>query len=143
MKHRSYVRRRMIGRLRKETSNIKLRLIANVLLFDGRQNQKTFELMQEEGLFLRLMEMVLRKRAEDLILWSVVLDLLYEMSRIQRLRREDLEAIDDEFISYLFQLVEEDPDDFNDPYHYPVIRILVCALFSSSSLLTLYPPILR
>lgn len=119
------MRRRMMGRLRKEMSNPKLRLIANVLLFDGRQNQKTFELMQGEGLFLRLMEMVAQKRKEDRILWGVVLDLLYEMSRIQRLRREDLEAIDDGFISYLFQLVEEDPDDPNDPYHYPIIRMLV------------------
>lgn len=129
LKHRSYVRRRMIGRLRKESSNPKLRLIANILLFDGRQNQKTFELMQEEGLFPRLMVMVLGKRDEDRILWGVVLDLLYEMSRIQRLRREDLEAIDDEFIGYLFQLVEEDPDDSNDPYHYPIIRMLVCDFF--------------
>lgn len=74
--------------------------------------------------------MVLQKRGEDRILWSVSLDLLYEMSRIQRLRREDLEAVDDEFISYLFQLVEEDPDDSNDPYHYPIIRMLVGILFS-------------
>lgn len=73
--------------------------------------------------------MVLGKRDEDRILWGVVLDLLYEMSRIQRLRREDLEAIDDEFIGYLFQLVEEDPDDSNDPYHYPIIRMLVCDFF--------------
>lgn len=122
----------MVGRLRKETSNPKLRLIANILLFDGRQNQKTFELMQEEGLFPRLMDMVLGKRDEDRILWGVVLDLLYEMSRIQRLRREDLETIGDEFIGYLFQIVEEDPDDSNDPYHYPIIRMLVCVIFSNS-----------
>ncbi|KAH8151591.1 uncharacterized protein LAJ45_04213 [Morchella importuna] len=125
LKNKHHVRRRMIGRLRKETSNTKLRLITNVLLYDGRQHQKTFELMQEEGLFSRLMEMVAQKREEDRILWSSVLDLLYEMSRIQRLRREDLDSIGDGFISYLFQLVEEDPDDPNDPYHYPVIRMLL------------------
>jgi hypothetical protein len=36
------------------------------------------------------------------------------------------DAIDDEFVKYLFQLVEEDPEDIdNDPYHYPIIRMLV------------------
>lgn len=34
--------------------------------------------------------------------------------------------MDDDFVKYLFQLVEEDPEDIdNDPYHYPIIRMLV------------------
>ena len=33
--------------------------------------------------------------------------------------------IDDGFIRYLFQIIEEVSDDVNDPYHYPVIRVLV------------------
>lgn len=38
-----------------------------------------------------------------------------------------VEAIDDEFVKYLFQLVEQDPEDVeNDPFHYPIIRMLVC-----------------
>lgn len=38
----------------------------------------------------------------------------------------DVDAIDDEFVKYLFQLVEEDPEDVeDDPFHYPVIRMLV------------------
>ena len=38
-----------------------------------------------------------------------------------------VDAIDDEFVKYLFQLVEEEPEDVeDDPFHYPVIRMLVC-----------------
>ncbi|KAG0635261.1 hypothetical protein HOY80DRAFT_1057637 [Tuber brumale] len=124
-KHRNYVRRRMIGRLRKEILTPRLHLVALILLYDGRGTQKTFEMMLEEGLFVRLMDLVRKTRDEDRMLWRSLIELLYEMSRIQRLRREDLEAIDDGFISYLFGLVEEDPEDPNDPYHYPVIRILL------------------
>ena len=33
--------------------------------------------------------------------------------------------IEDEFIAYMFQIIEGLSDDVNDPYHYPVIRVLV------------------
>ena len=32
-------------------------------------------------------------------------------------------------MTYLFQIIEQLSDDVNDPYHYPVIRVLVCFLF--------------
>lgn len=33
--------------------------------------------------------------------------------------------VDDEFIKCLFEIIEEFSCDPNDPYHYPVIRVLV------------------
>lgn len=33
--------------------------------------------------------------------------------------------IDDEFVTYLLEVIEGLSDDVNDPYHYPVIRVLV------------------
>lgn len=33
--------------------------------------------------------------------------------------------MDDTFIIYLFELIEELSNDANDPYHYPIIRVLV------------------
>lgn len=39
---------------------------------------------------MRLIQLVREKREEDRMLWAVSLDLLYEMSRMQRLRREDI-----------------------------------------------------
>ena len=36
-----------------------------------------------------------------------------------------LGCVDDAFVAYLFQIIEELSDDVNDPYHYPVIRVLV------------------
>lgn len=34
-------------------------------------------------------------------------------------------CIDDQFVCNLFDIIEEVSDDVNDPYHYPVIRVLV------------------
>ncbi|KAJ8122441.1 hypothetical protein ONZ43_g1367 [Nemania bipapillata] len=47
------------------------------------------------------------------------------MSRIQKLRAQDLIHVDDGFINYLFELTEILSDDVNDPCHYPIIRVLL------------------
>jgi hypothetical protein len=36
-----------------------------------------------------------------------------------------LVAVDDAFILYLLDVIEGASDDADDPYHYPVIRVLV------------------
>lgn len=41
--------------------------------------------------------------------------------------------IEDGFVTYLFDIIEGLSDDVNDPYHYPVIRVLVCIFFDSKA----------
>jgi len=43
----------------------------------------------------------------------------------EKLIRASIASVDDAFILYLFQIIEGVSDDVNDPYHYPVIRVLV------------------
>ena len=33
--------------------------------------------------------------------------------------------VDDAFVCQLFELIEELSNDVNDPYHYPIIRVIV------------------
>lgn len=47
-------------------------------------------MMNEEGVFARLLELILERTDDDAGLHRMLLELLYEMSRIQRLRMEDL-----------------------------------------------------
>jgi len=94
--------------------------------------------MNDEGAFPRLLEL-LQKRKNDSHghsdededggagLHRMLMDLLYEMSRVQRVKIGDLVLVDDDFIKGLFELIENLSDDVNDPYHYPVIRVLVSA----------------
>ena len=70
-------------------------MVAAFLLFDGRNNENdiTFEMMQAEGVFPRLVELIKTPSVqEDTRLHQMLLELMYESSRIQRLSWEDLSA---------------------------------------------------
>ncbi|OCK99682.1 uncharacterized protein K441DRAFT_157431 [Cenococcum geophilum 1.58] len=124
--HKEYVRRQIVYCLLQEDDIPTLHLTAAFLLFDGRNNDETFEMMQAEGAFPRLVELIQKHEIqEETRLHQSMLELMYEMSRIQRLNWEDLTSVDDAFILYLFQIIEGVSDDVNDPYHYPVIRVLL------------------
>ncbi|KAL2829006.1 hypothetical protein BDW59DRAFT_142687 [Aspergillus cavernicola] len=127
--HTDYVRRQMLYGLLQEDDPVTLHMIASFLLFDGRQHEVLLHMMNEESAFPRLLELLhaQTKHGEDNTagLHRLLMDLLYEMSRIQKIRIEDLVLVDDEFIRGLFDIVEHLSYDANDPYHYPVIRVLL------------------
>jgi len=122
--------------------------VAAFLLYDGRNSKddEIFEMMHSEGTFARLVELVqMQSVQEETTLHQLLLQLLYESSRIQRLTWEDFStlthpcssrpfkqqltpdavAVNDAFIIYLLEIIEGASDDADDPYHYPVIRVLV------------------
>ena len=88
--HKGYVRLRMFERLKNECSTARLVLVATVLLYDSRDSNRVFGLMQERGLFPRLVELVRAGRERDSLMWRICLELLYEMIRIQKLNDESL-----------------------------------------------------
>ena len=65
-------------------------MIIAFLLFDGRQNESTFGMMNEKEGFPRLLELIQQEKDDGAGLHRMLLELLYEMSRIQRLRIDDL-----------------------------------------------------
>lgn len=129
--HEDYVRTQLIYCLLQEDQPQTLHMVTSFLMFDGRQHEVTFELMNQEGCFPRLLELVKQRKRDDARLHRLLLDLVYEMSRMQRLSPEDLGQVDDELVTYLFEIIEELSDDVDDPYHYPVIRVLVRCRVSS------------
>jgi hypothetical protein len=122
----SYVQTQLIYSLLQEDEFAQLHVYANFLLLAGRTKEDTFRTMIQEGCFVRLLELIKNCGGRDGRLHRLLLQLMYEMSRIEHLRPEDLLQVDDSFVMYLFQLTEALSDDVNDPYHYPVIRVLVC-----------------
>jgi hypothetical protein len=126
--HAEYIRIQLIYCLLQEDEAATLHFLAGFLLLDGRNNEQTFENMNEEGCFPRLVELIKGERGKeemDARLHRLLLELLYEMSRMQRLSYGDLGQVDDEFVTGLFGIIEQLSDDVDDPYHYPVIRVLV------------------
>lgn len=80
---------------KQEDDNPTLHMVAAFLLYEGRNNENdvTFEMMQAEGAFPRLVELVRTPSVqEDTRLHQMLLELMYESSRIQRLSGEDLGA---------------------------------------------------
>ena len=72
-----------------------LHMIASFLLFDGRHHEIPLYMMNEEGAFPRLLELLqvqsLRMDDESAAnLHRLLMDLLYELSRIQKIKIEDL-----------------------------------------------------
>ncbi|KAF1352188.1 hypothetical protein BDV97DRAFT_348923 [Delphinella strobiligena] len=123
--NKDYVRRQFVfGLLQEEEARI-LHVVAAVLLYDGKCDEATFEMMQVESTFTHLVSLIQGNKDDDTGLHRLLLQLLCEMSRIQRLSWEDLATVDDSFIIYLFELIEELSDDANDPYHYHIIRVLL------------------
>ncbi|KAJ5898868.1 hypothetical protein N7495_003612 [Penicillium taxi] len=125
--HTDYVRRQIIYGLLQEDDPNTLHVIVSFLLFDGRQNEVVLKMLNEEGAFARLLELIQAVRRDDLDggLHRILMDLIYEMSRIQRMKIEDLVLVDDNFIRCLFDIIEDLSYDVTDPYHYPVIRVLL------------------
>lgn len=67
-----------------------LHVSSTVLLLDGRENASFFETMLSEGAFPRLVKLIRLATDDDKGLHRTLLQLLYEMSRVQRLARDDL-----------------------------------------------------
>jgi hypothetical protein len=121
--NKDYVRIQLVYCLLQEDAPAALHVIASFLLCD--QSEALYEMMNNEGCFPRLLELIKLGKRDDARLHRLLLELMYEMSRVQQIKRSDLEQVDDQFVTSLFQIIEELSDDVDDPYHYPVIRVLV------------------
>lgn len=123
--NRDYVRTQIIFSLLQEDEVAPLHVIASFLLADGRADDTVFGGMIGEGCVARLLELLNSSRHQEYRLHGVLLELMYEMCRMERLRMADLTQVDDAFICHLLHLVEIGSGDASDPYQYPVIRVLV------------------
>lgn len=124
--NKEYVRTQIIHSLLQEDDAGPLHAIATLLLLDGQREGSTFPRMVSEACFPRLLELInTRQFDEDPRLHRFLLQLMYEMSRMERLGVDDLALADDAFIHRLFHIIEGVSDDVHDPYHYPTIRVLV------------------
>ncbi|KAH7063705.1 hypothetical protein B0J12DRAFT_643800 [Macrophomina phaseolina] len=128
-KNKDYVRRQFVYCLLQEDEPPTLEVVAATLLLDGLadvDDQQVFHMMKKEGAFPRLVELVRTTSVDEhKELHRLLMQLMYEMSRIQRLSHEELAVVDDAFVLCLFQAVEELFGDPNDPFCYHVIRVLL------------------
>lgn len=65
------------------------------------------------------------RKDDSLILHRILLELLYEMCKVQKLALQDLKILKQEFITYLFTAIEEREDYDHDPYSYAILKVLL------------------
>ncbi|KAG6089314.1 hypothetical protein E4U30_002242 [Claviceps sp. LM220 group G6] len=125
-RNKDYVRTQIIHSLLQEDEAGHLHAIASLLFLDGCADESVFPSMVEESCFSRLLELIVTHQEEkDPLLHRILLQLMYEMSRVQRLKLQDLALVNDDFVHSLFGIIEGVADDVHDPYHYPTIRVLL------------------
>ncbi|EXJ94708.1 hypothetical protein A1O1_03105 [Capronia coronata CBS 617.96] len=124
--HADYIRRQFVHCLLEEDEHDVILASTSFLLADAQSHEGTFELLNDEGAFPRLVDLISSpKQHGNEVLHRLLMELLYEMARIQKIRLSDLAHVSDDFIKMLFEIIEQVSDDVNDPYHYPTIRVLL------------------
>ncbi|KAF3906152.1 hypothetical protein ABW20_dc0100556 [Dactylellina cionopaga] len=107
-------------------NSARLHVITATLKYDGMDNPKTFELMLEQNAFERLTDLIWKDVPKlNFGFHKLLLEVFYEMCRIQRLRLKDLESLDDDFIKHLLEQVEEGSGDTDDPFNYAIIKLVL------------------
>lgn len=124
-KEGSYIRHQLVYVLLQEDEPFTLHLVSTFLSLDGHQDEEVYKLLNSEGIFTKLVQLVKDGIDDDLGLHRQMLMLLYEMSRTQELSKDNLTSVDDAFVFYLLHIIEELSSDVNDPYHHPVMRVLL------------------
>lgn len=123
--HASYIRRQLVYCLLQDDDAHVLSIAVIFLLADARENESTFDLLNRENTFPRLVGLIAHPQVHEEALHRSLMELLYEMARIQKISHADLTHVNDDFVCRLFDIIEQASDDVNDPYHYPVIRVLL------------------
>lgn len=123
--NRDYILRQLLECLLADDDPNTLHLSAMMLLSEGRADFAIFETIQKLGAFPRLIELIKSAVDDDKGLHRILLELLFEMSRVQRLQRDDLTVVDDAFVETLFELIEQISHDVDHPYHSPVMGVLL------------------
>ena len=77
-----------------EADTAVLQVAASFLLADARENEATYELLNKENAFPRLVDLVSgQQHDEHTGLHRLLMELLYEMSRVQKISAEDLSML--------------------------------------------------
>ncbi|KAI9728406.1 MAG: hypothetical protein M1828_003806 [Chrysothrix sp. TS-e1954] len=124
-RNEQYIRHQLVYSLLQEDEAHSLHFVVAFLLLDGQQHEQALALLNTEGAFSRLVHLFRNSVDDNLGLHRQIIELLYEMSRVQQISWNELNAVDDPFLIYLFEIIEGLSNDVYDPYHSPVIRAIL------------------
>lgn len=126
--HKAFTRRKLIAMLTLADEYSDLAAVVSlILLIDSDSHPATLEMMQEENACHALTRLLLTfTKTSALRLRRVLLELMFEMCKIQRISISDLENISDRFIDSLLRTVVNADRDDTSLYDASVMKVLLC-----------------
>lgn len=126
--HKAFTRRKLIAMLTLAEEYTDLAAVVSlILLIDSENHPATLEMMQEENACHALTRLLLTfQKTSALRLRRVLLELMFEMCKIQRISASDLENISDKFIDSLLRTVVNADRDDTSLYDASVMKVLLC-----------------
>jgi hypothetical protein len=126
--HKAFTRRKLIAMLTLAEEYTDLAAVVSlILLIDSDSHPATLEMMQEENACHALTRLLLTfQKTSALRLRRVLLELTFEMCKIQRISTSDLENISDKFIDSLLRTVVNADRDDTSLYDASVMKVLLC-----------------
>lgn len=100
-------------------------IIYRFLLLCGREHPEVMRWMKKKDMFAILMNQVWDENMEMDELKCLSFDLMYDMCRLQKLDICDLKMVDEEFVGYLFDLVEHTRDIDDEAINYSVVKLIL------------------
>lgn len=88
--HTAYIRRQLIYSLLQDDEPTHLRIAVTFLLADARENEQTFDLLNNEGCFPRLIDLIAHPHRDEESVHRTLMELLYELARVQKITNDDL-----------------------------------------------------
>lgn len=125
--HKAFARRKLIAMLTlaEEYSDLAA-VVSLILLIDSNHHPPTLEMMQEENACHALTRLLLTfQKTSALRLRRVLLELTFEMCKIQRIQPDDLAQISDRFIDSLLRTVVNADRDDTSLYDASVMKVLL------------------
>lgn len=88
--HGAYIRQQLIYCLLQDDEITHLRIVVTFLLADAREDEQTFDLLNKEGIFPRLVALIAHPREDEETLHRTLMEFLYELARVQKITNDDL-----------------------------------------------------
>lgn len=86
----AYIRQQLVYCLLQEDDINVVRISVIFLLSDARENEHTFELLNKENAFPRLIDLIAHPKENEESLHRILMELLYELCRVQTITNDDL-----------------------------------------------------
>ncbi|KAL1915280.1 uncharacterized protein VTP21DRAFT_7556 [Calcarisporiella thermophila] len=98
-------------------------ILYHILLLGSREDSHVLKWTRPLGLFGKLRQQVMGMHGPRM--QRLAIELMYEMCRIQRLGRTEMETIDARMIAYLLDLIEHTREDATEDLNYATTKLLL------------------